>query len=531
MSASFGARTIPEILLEARQQHGSRPAVALRDPVRGVRWTYDDLVAFAAGVARWLSERGIGAGERVILWGPNEPAWSGAFFGCLLVGAVVVPLDARNTPEFVERVIAKTRPRLQLLGPTQTPVGTVPAVRFAELPSLDRSLSPPTPVPAEDDLAEIVFTSGTTGAPKGVMLTHRNIVSDVRAMVEVLPILPRYRLLSLLPLSHMFEQAVGLLAPLSGGASIVYVSTLRPEAIFQALGEERVTSIIAVPQVLQLFLNAIEREVRRRRREPLWRALHALAARLPFSWRRGLFRPVHRQLGDCLEFFVCGGAYLDPALAQKWENMGVKVVQGYGTTETAPAVAANSLERRNLRSVGKPLSCNRVRLAPDGEIQVQGTNVTPGYWEDPEATAAAFVDGWYCTGDLARQDAEGYLYLIGRKKNMIVLASGENVYPEDIEVLLVKQPGIRDAVVLGLPRPDGEVEVHAVLLASDPAQAAAAVKAVNRQLAVYQRIRGMTLWPEEDFPRTLTMKPRRAEIEPRVRELVAARAGGRSAPV
>jgi long-chain acyl-CoA synthetase len=271
--------------------------------------------------------------------------------------------------------------------------------------------------------------------------------------------------------------------------------------------------------VLQLFASAIEREARRSGRERIFRVLQAVAPAVPFPLRRRLFAPIHARLGGQFLFFVCGGAYLDPALAHTWEHMGVKVVQGYGATEASPAIAANSLAHRNLRSIGKPLSCNEVRLALDGEIQVRGPNVTPGYWEDPAATAAAFADGWYCTGDLARQDAAGYLYLIGRKNNMIVLASGENVYPEDIESLLLHEPGVRDSVVLGLTRPDGDVEVHAVLLANDADAAAAAVKAVNRHLAIHQRVRGMTLWPDDDFPRTLTLKARRPEIETRVRAL------------
>ncbi|HZS00878.1 MAG TPA: AMP-binding protein [Chloroflexota bacterium] len=523
MVLDASVRTIPEILLQARARYGARPAVALRDPRRGFSWTYDDLVAFAAGVAHSLVSQGVKAGDRVVIWGPNEPAWAGAYFGSLLAGAVLVPLDARTAPDFVARVVEKTRPALQMLGPSQEPAPGVPVVRFADLPPPDRSRPVPTPVPSEDDLAEVVFTSGTTGTPKGVMLTHRNVVSDVRSMSEVVEVLPTYRLLSLLPLSHMFEQAVGLGVALGGGASIVYMGTLRPDTIFAALGEEHITCILAVPQVLQLFMSAIEREVRRSGRERGWRLLHAVAPRLPLGWRRRLFRPVHERLGGRFLFFVCGGAYLDPALAQKWENLGIKVVQGYGITECSPCVAANSLEERNLRSVGRPISCNQVRLASDGEIQVKGSNVTPGYWEDPAATAAAFLDGWYCTGDLARQDAAGWLYFIGRKKNVIVLPSGENVYPEDLETLLGQQPGIRDAVVLGLERPDGDVEVHAVLLANDAGSAAAAVKAVNRQVNIHQRVRGSTLWPDEDFPRTLTLKARRADIEARLRALQAER--------
>jgi long-chain acyl-CoA synthetase len=341
-------------------------------------------------------------------------------------------------------------------------------------------------------------------------------------------VLPHYRVLSILPLSHLLEQAVGLGVALGGGASIVYMGALRPDTIFEALSAERITCIIGVPQVLQLFMTAIEREVRRGGKERVWRWLHAIAPRLPIAGRRRLFRQVHGRLGGRFLFFACGGAHLPVDLARKWENLGVKVIQGYGITECGPCVAANSMDERNLASVGKPVSCNRVRLAPDGEIQVQGSNVTAGYWEDPVTTAAAFSDdGWFCTGDLARQDADGWLYFIGRKKNVIVLPSGENVYPEDLEALLVEQPGLKDAVVLGLAQPDGDVQVHAVLLTEPGADMAVAtsVRTVNRRVNTHQRIRGQTVWPDADFPRTLTMKALRAQIEARLRELEAARAG------
>jgi long-chain acyl-CoA synthetase len=516
MSVATNARTIPDILLEARRHYADRPAVTLRDPERGLTWTYDQLVAAAAGVARHLHEQGVGRGDRVVLWGANEPAWAAAYFGALMVGAVIVPLDARCSADFAERVFARTEPRLQILGASQEDHPRVPLLRFANLPAGDGPGAVPAGVAAAEDLAEIVFTSGTTGNPKGVMLTHRNIVANVRAMFERLPILSTYRFLSLLPLSHMFEQAVGLGLVLSGGASIVYLGSLRPDAIFEALRAERITSLVAVPQVLQLYIGAIQREVQRAAGPSAWEALQQRAAALPFEARRAVFQDVHERLGNSLTFFVVGGTRLEPALGQLWENLGVKVLSGYGVTEASPTVSASSLEHRNLASMGRPLSCNEVRLAPDGEVQLRGENVSPGYWEDPAATEAAFEDGWYCTGDLARQDADGYLYFIGRKKNVIVLLSGENVYPEDVENLLVLAPAIRDAVVLGLERAGGEVEVHAVLLTDDASAATAAVREINRRLATHQRVRGSSIWPEDDFPRTLTLKARRLEILERV---------------
>lgn len=516
MTLDATIQTIPEIILRARDEHGSRPALSLRDPHRGFAWTFDELVAYAAGVARWLGERGVVHGDRVVLWGASEPAWAGAYYGCLMAGAVVVPLDFRGAPDFAARVVAKTRPKLQIVGPSQEPPDTAPMVRFADLPPPDLTLPTPRPSVTADDLAVIVFTSGTTGQPKGVMLTHGNIVTNARSCLEVVHAYPHYRLLSLLPLSHMFEQTVALCAALSGGASLVFLGSLRPDTIFEALGAERITCMTVVPQVLQLFMTAIEREVRNSGKEQAWTWLHRLAPYLPLAARRRLFAQVHAKLGGRLEWFASGGAYLDPRLWRKWENLGIKVVNAYGATEAGPAITANSLTHRNPHSIGRPLSCNRLRLAADGEIQVQGSNISPGYWEDIAATAATREGGWYCTGDLARQDAGGEVYLIGRKKNMIVLLSGENVYPEDIENLLVAEPGVRDAVVLGRPRPDGDIEVHAVLLADDPAQAQAAVKAVNHRLAIHQRVRGSTVWPDQDFPRTLTMKAKRAEIADRL---------------
>jgi long-chain acyl-CoA synthetase len=270
--------------------------------------------------------------------------------------------------------------------------------------------------------------------------------------------------------------------------------------------------MLVVPQVASLFYNTIEREVKRSGREKAWRVLHRVAPWVPFSLRRHLFRTVHRRLGGAFKFFVSGGAGLPAQIAQSWERMGVAVVQGYGLTECSPVVAATSLARRPLGAVGTPLDCCEVRLAPDDEILVRGANVSAGYWQDPVATANTFVDGWYHTGDLGVIDGDGYLRLKGRKKNLIVLANGMNVYPEDIEEVLLRNPVVRDAVVLGVPQANGDVEVHAILVLAEKAEPAAIVREANRQLAAHQHIRRATVWPEPDFPRTPTMKAKRSLI-------------------
>ncbi|MBO0790984.1 MAG: AMP-binding protein, partial [Ktedonobacteraceae bacterium] len=278
--------------------------------------------------------------------------------------------------------------------------------------------------------AELVFTSGTTGQPKGVMLSHRNIVANAISAVEVVKISAADRALSILPLSHMFELTIEI-ALIYRGSSVVYARTLAPDTLLKLLSSQGVTCMVLVPQALQLFLNGIEREVRRQKREKQWEWLQRLAPRLPFGLRRYLFGAVHKRFGGRFRLFVSGGAYLPPVLGQRWENMGFRVLQGYGATECAPIVSVIPYDdkRPNLESVGKPLPGVQVRIAGDKEIEVNGPNVALGYWKDPDATAAVFKDGWYSTGDLGYLDEKHNLYIKGRKKNLIVLANGMNVYP------------------------------------------------------------------------------------------------------
>jgi long-chain acyl-CoA synthetase len=363
-----------------------------------------------------------------------------------------------------------------------------------------------------DDLAEIVYTSGTTGAPRGVMLTHRNLLSNVEALNELVPSDPGFRALSVLPLSHLFEQTCGLLLPLRGGGAIAFADVLQPASIQRDMVEYRVTTMVLVPRVLNLFMQAVEGKVRREGKTRSWRLACLLAEHLPMRLRRVLFRRVIQGFGGRLSFLVSGGAALAPDLQRKWELMGIPVLQGYGTTETSPIITGTSVRDRRSRSVGKALPGTELRLTSEGEILVKGPNVMRGYWKNPEATAAALEDGWYHTGDLGELDAEGRLYLKGRKKDLIVLANGLKVYPEDIEDVLRRVAGIAEAVVLESPSAAGP-QIHAVLLCDtthpDPG---AMVRAANNQLAPHQRIRSWEIWPEPDFPRTHTIKIKRGEV-------------------
>jgi len=468
-------------------------------------------------MAGLLQDRGMEKGDRVLLWAPNSPSWVIAYLGVLLGGGVVVPLDVRSTPEFAAKVAGQTDPLLGLLSESILELAqdvSVPTLQVEDLPRLLYHAQGAfrEPQMSGQDLAEIMFTSGTTGEPKGVMLTHRNLISNVETALQMIRLSPETRVLSLLPLSHMYEQIAGLLGPLRSGASIVYLPSLQPQILLRALRKERITGIALVPQALQLLMSRIEREVERQDRVALWRLLHRFAPRLPMRARRFLFRSVHRELGGHLQFFSCGGAYLEPSLAQKWENLGVPILEAYGATEATCLVTVGTLSHRRLGTVGRVPPGQEVKIAPDGEILIRGENVTSGYWRNPQATQQAFRDGWYCTGDFGHMDADGYLHFKGRKKNMIVLADGMNVYPEDIENRLNLRPEIQEAIVLGLSQKDGLVEVHAVVLAADPDGVEEAVRETNVLLAPHQQIRGFTVWPGEDFPRTHTLKVKRHEL-------------------
>ena len=278
------------------------------------------------------------------------------------------------------------------------------------------------------------------------MLAHSNVVASIETFHRIVPRM-EHRIVSLLPLSHLLEQAVGLFYALSVGADILYVRSRNPRVIFDALRDHRVTSMVVVPQVLDLFWSAIEREVGKRGRETAFARLRAIARRLPMSWRPRLFGSVHKQLGGHFRLFLSAGAFLPPALQQAWEDLGVTVLQGYGATETGTG-SSTRLHDHGLGTVGKPPEGVEMRIADDGEIQFRGPTVFGGYWQNPTATAEAFTeDGWYRTGDIGHLDPEGRLILSGRIKDIIVLPNGFNVYPEDIENAL-RIAGIRDSVVL-----------------------------------------------------------------------------------
>ena len=502
-------------LREAAERYGRKPALLMKPGFRYRTWTYADVWTESGKVASLLQSKGIQKGDRVAIWAPNSPQWVFALFGSMRAGAIPVPVDLRSEGGFVARVVEKSRPVMGFASRFTPGLGAalgVDTVLLEDLEGLTLGFGEPEEMSmAPDDLAEIMFTSGTTGDPKGVMLTHRNILSDLEAVRSFIPGEPDYRVVSLLPLSHMFEQMGGLFLVMACGANVTYLTSMQPASIMKTMKERRVVTMVLVPQILSLFMKGIEAEVERKGKLGTWNRMLRLAAHLPMRMRRRLFFQVHRKMGGSLEFFAAGGAALDPNLARKWTAMGVKVLQGYGTTETSPVITGHPISSPRYDSPGLPLPGVDVRIADDGEILVRGPNVTPGYWEAPEQTEAVFQDGWYKTGDVGSFDAGGYLHLSGRKKDMIVLATGQNVFPDDIEQVLSTHPDIAGSAVVGLPR-DGGAQVHAALVMREGGDAQEAVHWANAQLAEHQRIQGFTVWPGEDLPRTHTLKVKKHEV-------------------
>ena len=501
-----------EFLRKSVDAHGPRDALLFKPGFRYQRWSYDRLWRESGQVATLLQRRRLTKGDQVVLWGPNSPQWVLILFGCLRAGVVAVPLDLRSTPDYVERVISRITPKLaftsRFMPKNDADLG-LPEITFEELEGAIHGLPDPAPVDIEpDDLAEIMFTSGTTGDPKGVMLTHRNLTANIEGISQYIICDTSSRLLSILPLSHMYEQMGGLLAVLYFGASVTYPTSRQPTVLARTMQERRITTMLLVPQGLELLMNGIEREVRRQGKEALWGKLLKLAEKTPFGLRRRLFGRVHRQFGGKLDFIVSGGAALDPELDRKWELLGVKIIQGYGATEASPVISNHTIRERRPDSVGRPLPNVEVVISDEGEILARGDSISPGYWNAPEQTAATFQDGWYKTGDLGYYDDEGFLHIRGRLKDMIVLPSGQNVYPDDIQAVLNRHPNVTDSSVVGLPRGSG-VEVHAALILNGAEDAEPVIAWANAQLAEQQRVRGFTVWPDEDFPRTHTLKVRK----------------------
>jgi long-chain acyl-CoA synthetase len=531
------------------ERYGGDIAVVQRRGYRREAWTYRKLRGVACACALELKERGVRTGDRVLLWGPNNAEWTAAFWGCLLRGAVAVPMDDGATLDFAQHVTQDAGVKLILASREKAALDpAIPRLALEDLADTVRragvAASSPASGPPNKDayetladetitrnhIAQIVFTSGTTAEPRGVVLTHGNFLANLVPLERGIDPYRSYerwfhplRFVTLVPLSHVFGQFMALFVPPLLGATVVFEHSANPGEIIRTVKRERATALIAVPRMLDALHAGFERDFEARgQSEWLKKHFHASNGK-KFLRRAWCFRRIHQRLGWKFWAFISGGAALSAETEDFFKRVGYAVVQGYGMTETASLISLNHPFHATQGSIGKVLPGREFRLAEDGEILVRGENVASGYWEGGMLRQGVRdAENWLRTGDIGELDANGNLRFKGRKKNVIVTAAGLNVYPEDVEAALRKQGTVRDCLVLPSER-GGNAEPYAILLMENTCRAKEevareAILNANASLAEYQRVHRWLVWPEPDFPRTPTGKPRLSLVARRAAE-------------
>lgn len=496
--------------------HGEQTAVAHWRGLRISRWSYAHLASCAFQFARELETRGIGHGDRVLFWSENSPEWIAAFYGCLLRGAVVVPLDLKSAPDFAARVQQQVSAKLLLADEPQL---DLPQLSLKNLNNT-RSDAPYRANP--NDLVQIVFTSGTTAEPKGVCLTHRNLLANIAPIEKEFRKYARWerfvhplRFLCLLPLSHVFGQLMGIFIPQLIGAEVYFRESYKPSEIVDVVKKQRVNVVVTVPRVLETLREEVSRKDAK-----IEEKLKAAEGR-HFLRNWWTFRNVHQRFGWRLWAFVTGGATLESDTESFWRRVGYAVIQGYGMTETASLTSLSHPFRMQQGSIGKPVAGQEVKLSDDGEILVRGDNVSPGYWNSATQTLTD-QQGWIHTGDIGEVDAAGNIFFRGRSKDTIVTAAGLKIFPGDLETVLDRQPEIKESTVIPLPGSKGTEALAVLIRRDDHADLNAAVERANDSLAEFQRIRHWIVWPETDFPRTTgTRKVMKGQVAAALENTVA----------
>jgi long-chain acyl-CoA synthetase len=489
------------------------------DGFRSRGYSYADVTRAARGCAARLHALGIHQGDKIVFWSENRPEWIVAFWGCLLDGIIVVPIDFRASPDFLARVATIVDAKLILIGQDVPPLAPTIRAPIWKLHELDWSAGDPPRVEIKsDDIAEIIFTSGATAEPKGVIITHRNVLANIVPVErEILkyqkwgkPFFP-LRFLNLLPLSHMFGQAMATFIPPMLPGTVIFMRGFNPSEIVALVKKHRASVIVSVPKILDVLKDHVARAFAGESAD-VARALQPSRNKEHVAVRWWRYRNIHRAFGMKFWAFVVGAAPLDGTLEAYWSELGFAVIQGYGLTETAPIVTLNHPFGTKKGSVGKAIAGVEMKVAADGEILVRGANVTQGYFNAAEETARAFEDGWFHTGDIGELGADGQLYIRGRKKEMIVTPEGMNVFPEDVERVLNEIPGVKDSAVVGIAI-GSEERVHAVLVLDAGVNADAVVREANARLDDHQKIRRALVWAEPELPRTEgTRKLKRAAI-------------------
>ncbi len=486
--------TIPEAVAAVCELHRDRVALQIAAGSDYRRYTYGKLVDMVGGLSRALARHGLRSGGRAAILAENRPEWVVAYLGIVAAGGTVVPLDAQLSGQELARLLARSRSRFVFVsartcsllgdlpeGPTAINLDTADARGVVGLNTfMEEEAGASGPADQQKilpgDIASLLYTSGTTGEPKGGLLSHRNLVSNAQALIASGLGTSADNFLAVLPLHHAYPFMVSCLVPLLLGARVTFLQTLKGPELVQCVRETQVTFLVGVPQLFAMMRRAISEEIARRPRvvRGFLRLLMALSGliRGAFSLNLGkiIFARLHRRFGASLRVLSSGGARLDPEVARDFYRLGFTLLEGYGLTETAPAVTFNPVDRPKFGSVGVPIHGVAVRIVnPDaagvGEVAVKGPNVMQGYDDDPRATAQTIREGWLYTGDLGYLDRDGYLFLTGRTSELIVTAGGKNIDPEELEAQYLASQAIAELCVVGVKRAgEGGEGLHAVVV-------------------------------------------------------------------
>ena len=551
--------SIIELLVAINRRYSDIPAVQMKEGDGFRTISYIELGRRTSDTSYNLKKLGIEKGDRIAILSESRPEWSVAFFGIISCAGIVVPMDIKlsdteiqfilgdseakcifASDKFIERVktLNIKLPNLKnIISLDDTASNDVLLLRDFKVPENEiahRDIYP-------EDTAIIVYTSGTTGIAKGVELTYKNMLFEVKELNEYVKFNAQDHFLSILPLNHMLEITSGLIAPLYAGACITYCDSLKPTNIIKLMQETKTTAMICVPLILKMFHGSILKKIEglpQKQKRFFYFLMKASKFLLKFRIRAGklFFKKIHKQFGGALRCFVSGGAPLDPSVEEDFTIWGFNVLQGYGLTETSPVLTANTFTQRKYGSVGVPLKGVEIKILPqaegnskEGEIVVRGPNIMRGYYRNKEKTDEVIRDGWFHTGDIGYVDKDGFLYITGRIKNMIVLGGGKKVHPEEVEEVMSKSNYIKEICVLGkkasVGLKAGTEEAFAVIvpnldyLDSDKKQdrdfikekISSEINRLSENLAEYKKISDFMLYFDE-LPKTSTRKIKRKEV-------------------
>jgi len=546
---------IPDLFFRKANEYKNKIAFNYFDQV----WktiTYNELLNNTKGLAAYLLQNGIEKGDKIAIISENRPEWCTAYLAISLSGGIAVPIDAQLGSDEIRNLLTDSETKV-VFHSAKTEENVRKAVDeivthyslIVNLINFDSSGYQEIcrtnhirnyPDILEEDLASIIYTSGTTGIPKGVMLTHKNFCSDAEALIKAGILSHDDSVLGVLPLHHTYPFMGNFLIPVFLGIPITYPQSLKGPDIMTAIRDKGVTILVSVPQLLELIRNGVINKIKQLH-VPLPKIMLRIlkicgSLRRNFNVNLGkiVFNSVHRALGKKFRFFACGGAKLDPHLMKDLEALGFAVLEGYGLTETSPVITFNPLEKRKPGSVGIPLPSVDIKIIDpekheelgvmkEGEITVKGPMVMKGYYKNPQATEQVLEDGWFYSGDLGYLDEEGYLFITGRLKEVIVLSSGKNIYPDEVEKQYLKIPFIKEICVTGIEE-GGIVESLQALIVPDFEYAKKAqignlqeamkweINNVSVHLPQYMRIKGYILYPDP-LPRTPLGKLRRFMVK------------------